>query len=134
MQLIHWDGTPVSEPVDTLWGPYQKDNVKDYGCYIVEEGEYRQKGLVKTDGTILIPPAYNKIYIKHGLVIAVRHAESKGKVILEALYKTDGTPLLKGSFRCVGFPDQNLITFYTPEGEEYCRITDSGVSVKNSSR
>ena len=127
MQLIRWDGTIVSEPVDALWAPYQKDNVEDYNCYIFEKGEYKQEGLANTDGTILIPPVYNKVEIENGLVIATRHAESRNKIISEELYKTDGTPLLQGSFRYIRFPDlndQNLITFYTPEGKEYCRISD----------
>ena len=130
MQLIRRDGTPVSEPVNVPWKPYQKDNVKKYGCYITEEGEYKLEGLIKTDGTVLIPPVYNRIDIVHGLVIAVRHAESRNKIISEDLYKVDGTPLMQGSFRYIRFPDQNdqnLITFHTPEGKEYCRITDSGV-------
>ncbi len=125
MQLIRWDGTPVSEPADALWAPYQKDNVEKYSCYIFEKGKHRQEGLARTDGTILVPPTYNKVEIENGLVIATRHAESRNTIISEELFKTDGTPLLQGCFRYIRFldlDDQTLITFHTPEGKEFCRL------------
>lgn len=129
MQLIRADGTAVSQPEYKPWGLDQKD-LASKGFYISREGaDPCTRGISSTDGTELIPPVYDNIWIAEDLII-VRKKPYHLYVESDALFTKDGKLLMQGTFRNMRFEGEKwylfdrLFTFETPTGKEYCKVID----------
>lgn len=98
-------------------------NFQYYRKGILITGKRNLQGLSKVDGTVILPEKFTNIYMRDKFVIASKRTDTNW-CICDSLYTVDGICLLEGPYRHISIDDEKgTLTFETPLGLEFCKIT-----------
>ena len=116
--LIDWEGNVIVPPI--------LESNSDFALYnkgYMITGRDKRKGMARVSGEAILPEIYSDIHV-YGDILVASERISGNWCIRDTLFALDGQPLLKGPYRHITIDGKRgTLSFESPLGHEYCRIT-----------
>ena len=116
--IIDWNGNVIVPPI--------LENGTDFALYkkgYMITGKKKRKGLARVSGEAILPEIYANIRF-YGDILVASEQNKNNWCIRDTLFTLDGRPLLQGPYRRISIDEKRgTLSFESPLGHEYCRIT-----------